>query len=92
MRINGQGVAGIGNATPATDAPAAEPATGAASTAAAPALQSAVLQPAMAALAVMPEIDQARVDALREALARGEVPFDPDKLAGLIERFHGKQG
>ncbi|WP_018411160.1 flagellar biosynthesis anti-sigma factor FlgM [Methyloversatilis thermotolerans] len=91
MRINGQGVAGIGNVTPATDAPAAGPATGS-TTAPAPALQSAVLQPAMAALAGMPEIDQARVDALREALARGEVPFDPDKLAGLIERFHGKQG
>lgn len=92
MRINGQGVAGIGNVTPAADAPPVEQAPGAASPAAAPALQSAVLQPAMAALAAMPEVDQARVDALRQALARGEVPFDPDKLAGLIERFHGKQG
>ena len=46
----------------------------------------------MEAMPALPEIDQARVDALREALARGEVPFDADKLAGLIERFHGSKG
>ena len=52
----------------------AAPAAGAAAAAPA-ALQSAVLQPALAAL--------------RDALAKGELPFDANKLAGLIQRFHG---
>lgn len=56
------------------------------------ALQSAVMQPALAALRAMPEIDHAKVQALRDALAKGELPFDPAKLAGLIERFHGSKG
>lgn len=65
----------------------------ASSTAAAPqALQSAVLQPALKALRDMPDIDQDKVDAVRDALARGEAPFDAAKLAGLIERFHGSRG
>ncbi len=63
-------------AEPAAAAPASE------------ALQSAVMRPALAALREMPDIDQARVEALRDALARGELPFDAGKLAGLIERFH----
>jgi len=53
------------------------------------ALQSSTLQPALAAMREMPEIDEAKVAALRDALAKGELPFDPAKLAGLIERFHG---
>lgn len=52
-------------------------------------MQSAVLQPAMAALRAMPDIDHERVAMLRDALAKGELPFDPSKLAGLIQRFHG---
>lgn len=60
-------------------APAARPAP----------LQSAVLQPALAAMQDMPEIDQAKVAELRDALAKGELPFDANKLAGLIQRFHG---
>jgi negative regulator of flagellin synthesis FlgM len=28
---------------------------------------------------------------LRDALAKGELPFDPAKLAGLIQRFHGSE-
>lgn len=52
-------------------------------------LQSAVLQPALQAMREMPEIDQEKVDLLRNALAKGELPFDPGKLAGLIQRFHG---
>lgn len=51
-------------------------------------LQSSVLQPAMAALNEMPEIDQEKVTALKTALERGELPFDPAKLATLIERYH----
>lgn len=54
-------------------------------------LQSAVMQPALQAMAAMPEIDQAKVDMLRDALAKGELPFDPAKLAGLIQRFHGAE-
>lgn len=52
------------------------------------ALQSAVLQPALAALREMPDIDHAKVAALRDALAKGEIPFNAAKLAGLVERFH----
>jgi negative regulator of flagellin synthesis FlgM len=54
-------------------------------------LQSAVMQPALQAMREMPEIDQERVDMLRDALAKGELPFDPAKLAGLIQRFHGSE-
>lgn len=53
------------------------------------ALQSEVLQPAMAALREMPEIDHERVAELRDLLAKGELPFDAGRLAGLIQRFHG---
>jgi negative regulator of flagellin synthesis FlgM len=52
------------------------------------ALQSAVMQPAIEALREMPDIDQAKVAALRDALAKGEIPFNASRLAGLIERFH----
>lgn len=69
------------------DTEAAAPA--AVAPAAAAVLQSAVLQPALAALRDMPEIDHAKVAALRDALAKGELPFDPARLAGLVQRFHG---
>ena len=75
---------------PATLAPLADNAAPEAAPAAAAPLQSAVLQPALAALRAMPnDVDQERVDELRNALARGELPFDPARLAGLIARFHG---
>lgn len=70
-------------------APAAEirtPATTAPGTTAK--LQSSVLQPAMAAMSEMPDIDQEKVTALKTALERGELPFNPAKLAALIERYH----
>ena len=51
-------------------------------------LQSSVLQPAMAAMNEMPDIDQEKVTALKAALERGELPFNPAKLAALIERYH----
>ena len=63
--------------------------TGGASGKPAAALQSEVLQPAMAALSAMPEVDSERVAELRDLLARGELPFDAGRLAGLIQRFHG---
>jgi negative regulator of flagellin synthesis FlgM len=63
----------------------------AAAPAASTALQSAVLQPALAAMKDMPDFDQAKVAMLRDALAKGELPFDAGKLAGMIQRFHGGQ-
>jgi negative regulator of flagellin synthesis FlgM len=93
----------ISGTTPATNAAATErtaetagadsaaPATAAAASAA-PELQSAVMQPAIAALRDMPDVDHAKVAALRDALARGEIRFDAGRLAGLIERFHGSRG
>jgi negative regulator of flagellin synthesis FlgM len=60
-------------------------------TAAAPAvaLESALLEPAQTALNALPNFDAARVAELRDALSRGELPFDAGRLAGLIQRFHG---
>ena len=55
-------------------------------------LESAVLQPAQAALKALPDFDAARVAELRDALSRGELPFDAGRLAGLIQRFHGSKG
>jgi negative regulator of flagellin synthesis FlgM len=51
-------------------------------------LESAVLQPALKAMREMGEIDHERVAQLRDALAKGELPFDAGKLAGLIQKFH----
>lgn len=79
---------GASTAEAAGSAPA--PAAGAA--AEATPLQAGTLAPAQEALAAMPEIDSARVAAVREALARGEIRFDAQRLAGLIERFHGGRG
>lgn len=73
---------GIGTQAVTVQAPAAP-------AAAAPALQSEVLQPAAQALRTLPDFDAARVAELRDALAKGELPFDAGRLAGLIERFHG---
>ncbi len=52
-------------------------------------LQSAALQPALDTLRALPDFDHAKVAALRDALQKGEVAFDPARLAGLIQRFHG---
>jgi negative regulator of flagellin synthesis FlgM len=91
MKITGTGAPtmtpAIGGAT-AAPAPAA-PAAPAASVAP---LESSVLQPAAKALAALPDFDAARVAELRDALAKGELPFDAGRLAGLIQRFHGGRG
>jgi negative regulator of flagellin synthesis FlgM len=90
MKITGTGAPtmtpAIGGAT-AAPAPAAPAAT----ESAAP-LESSVLQPAAKALAALPDFDAARVAELRDALAKGELPFDAGRLAGLIQRFHGGRG
>lgn len=94
MKIAASHPADAAPLAPAAEAPAAAQ-SAVAPAAAAPAggeLQSAALQPARAALREMPEIDEAKVAALREALEKGELPFDAAKLAGLIERFHGSRG
>jgi negative regulator of flagellin synthesis FlgM len=80
--------------TPQAAVPAAAPAP---ATAAVPslsneALESSVLQPAQAALKALSDFDAARVAELRDALSKGELPFDAGRLAGLIQRFHGGKG
>jgi negative regulator of flagellin synthesis FlgM len=84
---NGPAIQRVADSAPAD---AADAAASAGAPATAP-LQSAVLQPALQALREMPEIDQEKIDMLRDALAKGELPFDPAKLAGLIQRFHGSE-
>jgi negative regulator of flagellin synthesis FlgM len=88
MKITGVSTPSI-QLTPGAGAPAAAPA---AAPAPAEALESAVLQPAQGALRALPDFDAARVAELRDALAKGELPFDAGRLAGLIQRFHGSQG
>lgn len=51
--------------------------------------QMALVQAARAEVAAMPEVDAARVAEIKAALERGEISFDPRKLAGLIVRHHG---
>lgn len=91
MKISGTitSTVNIGAQPVTVPAPAEAPAAAASARAAAPALQSEVLQPAAEALRAMPDFDAARVAELRDALAKGELPFDPGRLAGLIQRFHG---
>lgn len=94
MKVTGQNGQPLDKLLPRTEVARSElsrlaaPGGGAA---AAAQLESGTLQPAQAALAAMPEIDQAKVDALRAALARGEIQFDAGRLARLIQRFHGGQ-
>lgn len=73
----------------ASGQPAAVPVQAEAAPAPSAALQSDVLKPAAEAMRAMPDFDAARVAELRDALARGELPFDPARLAGLIQKFHG---
>ena len=85
MKITGAATA----AAPLAPAAAAPAVAAPAVVAAAAPLQSETLAPAAQALRAMPDFDAARVAELRDALARGELPFDAARLAGLIERFHG---
>lgn len=54
--------------------------------------QTERVQAAQAQLAAMPEVDAARVAEIKEALARGEIGFDAQKIAGLVVRHHGGRG
>jgi negative regulator of flagellin synthesis FlgM len=93
MKITGTGAPTM---TPAIGGASAAPALSATSAPAAienaAPLESSVLQPAAKALAALPDFDAARVAELRDALAKGELPFDAGRLAGLIQRFHGGRG
>lgn len=90
MKITGNGAPvmtpAVGGVSAAVSAPAPAAAAGAAAPAA---LESEVLKPAAEALRAMPDFDAARVAELRDALSKGELPFDPARLAGMIQRFHG---
>lgn len=54
--------------------------------------QTERVQAAQAQLAAMPEVDAARVAEIKAALARGDIPFDAQKIAGLVVRHHGGRG
>jgi negative regulator of flagellin synthesis FlgM len=92
MKINSSGLPAtpVVVATPVVTAPSAASPVASASEAAS--ADGAMLQGARAALKDMPEIDAAKVAAVRDALAKGEITFDPAKLAGLIARYHGSKG
>jgi len=89
MRIS-SGTQGVVTVQTVTETAPAEAPKAAAQAASSP-LQSSVLQPAVQALKEMPDFDHAKVAMLRDALAKGELPFDAGKLAGMIQRFHGGQ-
>jgi negative regulator of flagellin synthesis FlgM len=88
MKITGASAPSVPLA-PGGDGAAAAPA--AAAQAAQEPLQSDALAPAREALRALPDFDAARVAELRDALSKGELPFDAARLAGLIQRFHGRQ-
>jgi negative regulator of flagellin synthesis FlgM len=92
MKITGASTPSI-TIAPQAGAPAAAPAAAPVAPAVAnEALESSVLQPAQSALKALPDFDAAKVAELRDALSKGELPFDAGRLAGLIQRFHGSQG
>jgi len=86
MKISSASTPSVSIAPQAGAAPAPAPVSAPAGT---DALESAVLQPAQKAMKALPDFDAARVAELRDALAKGELPFDAGRLAGLIQRFHG---
>jgi len=88
MKITSSSSGAVNSVAPGGQA-VASPAQVDTTAAPAAALQSEVLKPAAEAMRAMPDFDAARVAELRDALARGELPFDPGRLAGLIQKFHG---
>jgi len=91
MKITGVSTPSI-SITPQAGAGAVAAPAPAPSAASSQPLESAVLQPAQQALRALPDFDAARVAELRDALSKGQLPFDAGRLAGLIQRFHGSQG
>lgn len=100
-KINGYGKAGVEMATARAQA-AKRAATGTQSgaatqrPAAGDALQltgtAARLKAIEARLATLPEVDQARVQALREQLASGQYQPDPARIAAKLIRLDGALG
>jgi len=90
MKITGASTPAV-TVSPQVGGAAPAPAPAPAPVAAAAALESSVLQPAQNALRALPDFDAAKVAELRDALAKGELPFDSGRLAGLIQRFHGSK-
>jgi chemotaxis protein MotB len=92
MKITGASTPSV-TIAPQAGGPAAAPAAPVVVPASASeALESSVLQPAQSALKALPDFDAEKVAELRDALSKGELPFDAGRLAGLIQRFHGSQG
>lgn len=54
--------------------------------------QAEHVQAAQAQMAKLPEMDAARVAEIKAALARGDIGFDAQKIAGLVMRHHGGRG
>jgi negative regulator of flagellin synthesis FlgM len=89
MKITGSPITTPSSVSSCEAAPTQLPTTPGTSLASEGVSQSAGVQQAQAVLQELPEIDQARVAELREALAQGKLPFDAGRLAGLIDRYHG---
>jgi negative regulator of flagellin synthesis FlgM len=94
MKITSNGTpAATPVAAPAPAAPAVlAPAASTTAVAVGASAAGALLRSARAQLKQMPEVDAAKVAQVREALERGEIPFDAGKLAQLITRYHGSHG
>lgn len=81
MRINSKLSEAIITSTPAS--PVAKPSVAKTIDA------TSTLGVAKQALQAGPEIDMAKVQEIRDALLRGEINFDADKVAGLMQKYHG---
>jgi negative regulator of flagellin synthesis FlgM len=86
--VPGLSAPGVSAAAPVSDTASVDSTVAPVPASAPGTLQSATLQPALAALRELPDVDNAKVAALRDALAKGQLPFDSAKLAALIERYH----
>ncbi|MCE9993040.1 flagellar biosynthesis anti-sigma factor FlgM [Enterobacter asburiae] len=47
-----------------------------------------VLGDAQTQLAALPDVDMARVNSMKEAIANGKISVDIDSLAGAIEKYY----
>lgn len=90
--VPGLGAPETPSAAPAAPRAVAQPTAAPARATQDAALESAVLRSAQTALERLPEVDYQRVAELRDALARGELPFDAAKLAALIQAYHRSGG
>lgn len=97
MKLSTVSSPGIAAAAPSGEAHAASRLGATISTVVAPdavhvGAQAERVQAARAQLASMPEVDAARVAEIKDALARGEIGFDAQKIAGMVVRHHGGRG